>query len=71
MYIYNKIRNDLFIFDIFENVRCFESILVLMVCFLVQTVIFNAFIGFCVFFCIYDHMLEMFLNICFKNVPEV
>ena len=42
----------IWIFDIFEKIDCWKCMFVLMVCFVLEIIIFNAFIGFCVIFCI-------------------
>ena len=62
--IYNKIK-ILF----FESLRTFSNqldllkcVCVLLVCFVLQIVIFNALTGCCVIFCIYEDVLK----ICFK-----
>ena len=47
-----------------------EMYFCMLVCFVLYIVIFNAFIGFGVIFCIYEHILKIFLYI-FEKGSEV
>ena len=53
--IYNKII--LF----FEHFVFWKDVFVLLVCFVFKMVLLNAFIGFGVIFCIYEHILKILL----------
>ena len=47
-----------------------KCVFVLLVCFVLQVVIFNAFMGFGVIFCIYEHILKIFFTF-FERCPDV
>ena len=67
----------LFVILIFRNYSFVENLIVLkyifvfLVCFVLRIVIFHAFIGLGVFFCIYADHLKICLKILGNNVPEV
>ena len=48
-----------------EQIGCLEMCLGIVGVFLLEILILNAFIGFGVFLCIYEHILKMFLR-CFE-----
>ena len=50
-----------------ENIFFLQCIFVFLVCFVLQIVVFNEFIGFCVIFCMYEDILKILLNIFRKN----
>ena len=64
--IYNRMKNDFLKSN--ELIYFFFAFGVYVV---QQIVILNTFVGFCVFFCIYDQILKICLNTCFQNVSEV
>ena len=68
-FIYNKIKIDMFVFSILGYFGFFKCICVLLMCVVFQFVILSAFIGFVVVFCIYEDILNIFLNI-FETCPR-
>ena len=71
--IYNEIKFEKN--DLFSKLSSFgdfwKCIFVLLVCFVLWIVIFNAFIVFCVIFCIYEDMLKILFHIFWKMSRSV
>ena len=56
--------------NMFEQIDLLKCIFIFVVC-VVLLIVFNAFIGFCVIFCIYEEVLNVFVYIiekCIRNV---
>ena len=70
-----RVQKRLCVSSLGVNIRStfpdFESVLVLLVCFVQQIVILNIVFGFVVFNSMWEHRLNECLNICFENVHKI